>query len=193
MSDIATIDAGRALRDGKDRLAIQERTVADLRREADALPGPAGRGARARLRQGEADLETAKSILSLAEDVAEQRVAQRQARQAEAVKAAHGVLANIDRAAREFDQLMADGARVAGEIGVQLDTLSALASRAEFPNLMSRGVLTIAVRSSDLGPAMGLAPVSGSSSRTLREHVTAVLRPTINAAIARVKNRETDR
>jgi hypothetical protein len=189
-SDFATIDAGRALRDGKDRLAIQERAVVAARREADALPGPAGRGARARLRQAEADLETAKSILSLAEDVAEQRVAQRKVRQSEAAKAAHTTLADIDRLAREFDRIMADGARVAGDLNAMLDSLAPLASRDEFPQLMSKATLATAVRSSDLGPLMGQAPVNGSSGRTLREHVTTVIRPTINAAIARLRNKE---
>jgi hypothetical protein len=190
MPDIATIDAGRALRDGKDRLAMQERTVAELRREADARPGLLGRGARARLRQAEQDLEASRSILALAEGVGEERAAQRKIRQSEAAKAAHATLADIDRLAREFDQLMADGARVAGDISAKLDSLAALASRVEYPSLWSKGVVTIAVRTSDLGPLLGLPPVSGSSSRKLAEHVTIVVRPTINAAIARFKNKE---
>jgi hypothetical protein len=193
MSDIATIDANRALRDGKDRLAMLERGVADLRREADALPGPAGRGARARLRQAEQDLEASRAVFALAEGLAEQQAQQRTARQAEAAKQARATLADIDRAAREFDRAIADAARLAGEISAQLDTLSALASRAEFPHLMSRGVLTNAVRSSDLGPLLGLPPVHGSGARKLGEHVTTSIKPTFNDAIARLKNRETDR
>jgi hypothetical protein len=193
MSDSATIDAGRALRDGRDRLAMLERGVADLRREADARPGPLGRGARARLRQAEQDLETSRSIFALAEGVAEQQAHQRTARQAEAAKQARATLADIDRAAREFDRAIADAARLAGEVAAKLDTLSALASRAEFPHLMSRGVLTNAVRSSDLGPLLGLSPVHGSSARKLAEHVTISIKPTFNDAIVRFKNPDADR
>jgi hypothetical protein len=189
MSDTATIDASRALRDGKDRLAAQERAVANLRREADARAGPLGRGARARLRQAEQDLETSRSIFALAEDVAEQRVAQRKVRQAEAVKAAHGTLADIERDCRDFDRLIADAARVLGDIYAKLDTLSPLASRDEFPHLLSRSTLTVAVRSSDLGALLGLPPVTGSGARKLAEHFTVSIRPTFHDAIARLKNK----
>jgi hypothetical protein len=190
MSDVAEISPVRALRDGRDRLAMLERGVADLRREADARPGPAGRAARARLRQAEQDLEASRSILALAEGVAERAAHERTARQSEAAAKARATLADIYRLAGEFDQLMADGARVAGKISDLLDTLAPLASRAEFPHLLSRGVLTVAVRSSDLGPAMGLAPVHGSSARKLAEHVTVSIKPTFNDAIARLKNKE---
>jgi hypothetical protein len=190
MSDIAEISPARALREGRERIAAAERNVADLRREADSQPGPNGRAARARLRQAEHDLEASRAIFQLAEGVAEEQAQRRKARQAEAVKAAHGTLAEVDRLAREFDQLMADGARIVGDLNAKLDSLAPLASRAEFPQLMSKATLATAVRSSDLGPLMGQAPVNGSSARTLREHVTIVVRPTINAAIARLRSKE---
>jgi hypothetical protein len=190
MSDIAEISPARALREGRERIAAAERTVAELRREADSQPGPLGRGARARLRQAEADLEASRSILALAEGVAERAAHERTARQSEAAARARATLADIYRLAGEFDQLMADGARVAGKISDLLDTLAPLASRAEFPHLLSKGTLTIAVRSSDLGPLLGLPPVHGSSARKLAEHVTVSVRPTFNDAIARFKNKE---
>jgi hypothetical protein len=190
MADFATIGAGRALREGKDRLALQERAVADLRREADALPGPNGRGARARLRQAKADLEASRSIFQLAEGVAEEQAQRRKARQAEALKAAHGTLADIERDCRDFDRLMTDAARVLGDIYAKLDTLSPLASRDEFPHLLSRSTLTTAVRSSDLGPLLGLPPMTTSGARKLGEHFTVSIRPTFNDAIARLRNKE---
>ena len=184
---------GRILRDGRRRVADLERDVADLRQQADQFPGPEGRAVRARLRAAETDLGNAREILKLAESAGDQARAARDQQQKNAIRSVPKAMAELEANARRFDALLAEAAGIAVSMRDGIEALSPLVNVRQFPGLFDRRTLHDVVASSALGPLVALPEPAGSSRRSLSEHYTARIRPTINEAVAAVQPAETAR